>query len=49
MYSYYSEGKEFSCDVPSGHNVYIFAEGELRIGQKDHSKTAESLILLQRY
>ena len=45
-----NEEKEFNCDVPSGHNSFIYLlKGELKIGEKDHNKTTDSnLILLQR-
>ena len=45
-----TEGKEFSCDVPAGHNSFIYLlKGELRIGKKKHNKTSKSnLILLER-
>jgi redox-sensitive bicupin YhaK (pirin superfamily) len=36
--------------VPEGHNSFIYLlKGELKIGEKDHSKTGNSnLILLER-
>ena len=42
--------KEFKTTVPSGHNSFIYLlEGELKIGDKKHSKTKNSsLILLNR-
>ncbi len=45
-----NEGKEFSCDVPAGHNSFIYLlKGELKIGEKKHDKTVDSnLILLER-
>ena len=45
-----NEGKEFSCDVPTGHNSFIYLlKGELTIGKKNHDKTFNSsLILLER-
>ena len=45
-----NEEKEFNCDVPAGHNSFIYLlKGELNIGEKDHNKTTDSnLILLQR-
>ena len=45
-----NEEKEFNCDVPSGHNSFIYLlKGELKIGEKNHNKTTDSnLILLQR-
>ena len=45
-----NEDKKFSCDVPDGHNSFIYLlKGELKIGEKNHTKTADSnLILLER-
>ena len=45
-----NEGKKFNCDVPSGHNSFVYLlKGELKIGEKNHNKTANSnLVLLQR-
>ena len=45
-----NEGKEFTCEVPEGHNSFIYLlKGELKIGEKDHSKTDNSnLILMER-
>ena len=45
-----NEGKEFSCEIPDGHNSFIYLlKGELKIGEQDHSKTGNSnLILLER-
>ncbi len=42
--------KEFKCNVPLGHNSFIYLlKGELKIGVKNHNKTADSnLILLER-
>ena len=42
--------KEFTCVVPEGHNSFIYLlNGELKIGEKDHSKTGNSnLILLEK-
>ena len=42
--------KEFNCDVPIGHNSFIYLlKGEIKIGNKDHKKTNNSnLILLER-
>ena len=38
-----NQGKEFNCDVPSGHNSFIYLlKGELNIGEKSHIKTADS-------
>ena len=44
------KGKEFNCDVPEGHNSFIYLlEGELKIGKNNHEKTNNSnLILLNR-
>jgi len=44
------EGKEFKCDVPSGHNSFIYLlTGDLSIGENKHDKTGNSnLILLDR-
>jgi len=44
------EGKEFRCDVPSGHNSFIYLlTGNLSIGRNNHDKTSNSnLILLDR-
>ena len=45
-----NEGKEFKCEVPKGHNSFIYIlKGELKIGTKSHSKTNDSeLVLLER-
>ena len=45
-----NERKEFSCDVPKGHNAFIYLlKGELKIGEKNHTKTTDSnLILLEQ-
>ena len=45
-----NEKKKFSCDVPGGHNSFIYLlKGEIKIGKKIHEKTANSnLILLKR-
>jgi len=44
------EGKEFKCEVPSGHNSFIYIlKGDLKIGKKSHEKAGDSnLILLER-
>ena len=44
-----NEEKEFSCEVPEGHNSFIYLlKGELKIGDQDHEKTGNSnLILLE--
>ncbi len=45
-----NEDKVFKCDVPAGHNSFIYLlKGELKISEKNHSKTNNSnLILLER-
>jgi len=45
-----NEGKEFKCEVPKGHNSFIYIlKGELKIGEKEHIKTGNSnLILLEK-
>ena len=45
-----NEKKEFKCEVPEGHNSFIYLlKGELKIGEKKHDKTNDSnLILLER-
>ena len=45
-----NEKKEFFCEVPVDHNSFIYLlKGELKIGEKNHSKTGNSnLILLER-
>ena len=45
-----NEGKDFKCDVPEEHNSFVYLlKGELKIGEKNHSKTNDSnLILLER-
>jgi len=45
-----NEKKEFKCEVPEGHNSFIYLlKGELKIGEKEHNKTNDSqLILLER-
>ena len=44
------EGKEFKCEVPSGHNSFVYIlKGDLKIGKKIHEKAGDSnLILLDR-
>jgi redox-sensitive bicupin YhaK (pirin superfamily) len=44
------EGKEFKCDVPTGHNSFIYLlTGDLSVGEDKHDKTSNSnLILLDR-
>ena len=45
-----NENKEFKCEVPKGHNSFIYVlKGELKIGKKNHLKINDSnLILLER-
>ena len=45
-----NENKKFDYEVPTGHNSFIYIlKGELIIGDKSHTKTNDSnLILLQR-
>ena len=45
-----NQGKTFECEVPIGHNSFIYIlTGELEIGKKNHNKTSNSnLILLNR-
>ncbi len=45
-----NEDKEFECDVPLGHNSFVYLlKGELIIGEKTHNKISDSnLVLLQR-
>ena len=45
-----NEDKEFKCEVPKGHNSFIYVlKGELKIGKKNHLKINDSnLILLER-
>ena len=44
------EGKEFNCEVPLGHNSFVYIlKGDLKIGKKSHEKAGDSnLILLER-
>ncbi len=44
-----NEKKEFKCEVPEGHNSFIYLlKGELKVGEKEHNKTSDSnLILLE--
>ena len=44
------EGKEFKCEVPSGHNSFVYIlKGDLKIGEESHDKAGDSnLILLER-
>ena len=43
-------GKEFSCEVPEGHNSFIYLlKGQIKVGKINHEKTNDSnLILLKR-
>ena len=43
-------GKEFSCEVPEGHNSFIYLlKGQIKVGEKNHEKTNDSnLILLKQ-
>ncbi len=43
-------GKEFSCEVPDGHNSFIYLlKGQIKVGEKNHEKTNDSnLILLKQ-
>jgi redox-sensitive bicupin YhaK (pirin superfamily) len=45
-----NQGKTFECEVPIGHNSFIYIlTGELEVGKKNHNKTSNSnLILLNR-
>ncbi len=45
-----NEGKEFTCQVPAGHNSFIYLlKGELKVGEKSHKKMEDSnLVLLER-
>ena len=47
---YKRQDKKFKTSVPSGHNSFIYLlKGELKVGNKNHSKTGNSnLILLNR-
>jgi len=42
--------KEFSCDVPEGHNSFIYLlKGQIKVGKINHEKTNDSnLILLKQ-
>ena len=42
--------KEFSCDVPEGHNSFIYLlRGQIKVGKANHEKTTDSnLILLKQ-
>ena len=42
--------KEFSCDVPEGHNSFIYLlKGQIKVGNNNHDKTTDSnLILLKQ-
>ena len=40
-------GKEFSCEVPEGHNSFIYLiEGEIKIGDKEHKQAKGSTLIL---
>ena len=43
-------GKEFSCEVPEGHNSFIYLlKGQIKVGKINHEKTNDSnLILLKQ-
>jgi len=43
-------GKEFNCDVPEGHNSFIYLlKGQIKVGKINHEKTNDSnLILLKQ-
>ena len=43
-------GKEFSCEVPEGHNSFIYLlKGQIKVGKSNHEKTTDSnLILLKQ-
>ena len=43
-------GKEFSCEVPEGHNSFIYLlKGQIKVGKSNHEKTNDSnLILLKQ-
>ena len=43
-------GKEFSCEVPEGHNSFIYLlKGQVKVSETDHEKTNDSnLILLKQ-
>ena len=43
-------GKEFSCEVPEGHNSFIYLlKGQVKVGETDHEKTnGSNLILLKQ-
>ena len=43
-------GKEFSCEVPEGHNSFIYLlKGQIKVGKINHEKTNHSnLILLKQ-
>ena len=42
--------KEFNCDVPEGHNSFIYLlKGQIKVGKINHEKTSDSnLILLKK-
>ena len=40
-------GKEFSCEVPEGHNSFIYLlKGQIKVGKVNHEKTNDSNLLL---
>ena len=43
-------GKEFSCEVPEGHNSFIYLlKGQIKVGKINHEKTNDSnLVLLKQ-
>ena len=42
--------REFSCDVPEGHNSFVYLlKGQIKVGKANHEKTTDSnLILLEQ-
>ncbi len=42
--------KEFTCEVPEGHNSFIYLlKGQIKVGKSNHEKTSDSnLILLKK-
>ena len=39
--------KEFSCDVPEGHNSFIYLlKGQIKVGKANHEKTTGSNLIL---
>ena len=40
-------GKEFSCEVPEGHNSFIYLlKGQIKVGKDNHEKTTDSNLIL---